>query len=42
MRVRIHKDVAKLVTRNRRKNNRSANQEVNMALAIHYSAPKKK
>ncbi len=37
MRVRLHPDVAKLVNKGRRKNNnRSANQEVNIALTAYY------
>lgn len=35
MRIRIHKDLAKSVNANR-KGKRSANQEVNMALAAYY------
>jgi hypothetical protein len=37
MRIRIHPDVAKLVNERRKTNKRSANQEVNIALAMHYS-----
>jgi hypothetical protein len=37
MRVRLHPDVAKLVNKSRKKNaNRSANQEVNIALTAYY------
>ncbi len=37
MRVRIHRDVAKKVNRARRGTGRSANAEVNQALALHYN-----
>lgn len=36
MRIRIHPDVAKLVNKGRKVGNRSANQEVNIALTAYY------
>lgn len=37
MRIRIHKDVSCMVDKNRKLNNRSANAEVNIALAAYYA-----